>query len=261
MAERDVGAIVQGVREKDHAVQLAARGAGGAAVPALVPLLQDPDDEVRQLAVHCLAETGDPRAADGIAQALLDPEPEVALAAARALHRLATPPLAPGLLDALGRARDPLVRREIALVLGRVAGPDAAGALRDRLGREQAPEAAEGLLVALARLGDQEAQRAFEQRLLAARGLERRTWLEHAEYVARPWLVRPLEKLLGDTTPVLRVGVDARPDLIEALRVCDLALILIAALSGARFSFPVTRAKNYSAAEIDEARRLVKSLP
>jgi HEAT repeat protein len=261
MAERDAGAIVEGVLAKDYAVQLAARGAGGAAVAALVPLLANEDDEVRQLAVHCLAETGHPRAADALASAVMDAEPEVAMAAARALHRLATPALAPGLLHAMGRSSEPIVRRELALVVGRVAGPDAVPVLRDRLGREQAPEAAEGLLVALARLGDAQARRSFEERLLASRGLERKTWLDHAEYIGQPWLVRPLEKLLADTTPVLRVGVDARPDLIEALRVCDLALILIAALSGARLSFAVTRAKNYSAAEIEEVRRFVRGLP
>lgn len=260
MAERDVGTIVQGVLAKDYGVQLAARGAGGAAVSALLPLLGNPDDEVRQLTVHCLAETGDPRAAGGLASALLDAEPEVAMAAARALHRLATPALAQGLLDAMGQASDPTVRREIALLLGRVAGPDAIATLRDRLGREHAPEAAEGLLMALARLGDPDARRTFEERLLDARGMERKTWLDDAEYIGQP-LVRPLEKLLGDTTPVLRVGVDARPDLIDALRVCDLALILIATLSRARFSFPITRAKNYSAAEIEEVRRFVRGLP
>ncbi len=257
----EIRAIVEGVRGKDYSVQLVARKSGGQAVPALVPLLRDPDSDVRQLAVHCLAETGDPSAADGLIEALLDPDSQVAMAAAKALHRLARVQQVDRLVDARERITDPTLRREVALILGRIGQPALVQTLRAHAGRDAAPEAAEGILVALAKLGEGEARRVFRERLLSSRGLERKAWLDYCEYIDQPWLLEPLSKVLDDPTPVLRVGVDARPDLIESLRSCDLALNLIAHLANARFSFLVNRAKNYSPAELDEARRFVGSLP
>lgn len=255
----DVTAIVQGVRNKDFAVQLLAKGAGAAPVPDLVRLLADRDPEVRQLAVYCLSETGDPSAADGLASALFDADEQVAMAAAKALHALASPQVASMLLQALDRAVDPMVRREVALVLGRVAGLPELAAMRQRWRAATPGEVKEGLTVALAGRGDDDARAEFERRLLASEGQDLLRWLQHAERVAGRWLLAPLGRILDDPTPVLRVGVDARPDLIQALRACDLALILIAKIANARFSFPVTRDHNYTDAELDEARQLVKA--
>ena len=257
----DVQAIVEGVRARDYTVQLRARGAGAAPVAALSGLLGDPDEEVRQLAVHCLAETGDPSAAGGLAAALFDPDPQVAMAAARALHAFTDPSIAPALLQAYDRAAEPAVRREVALVLGRVAGSAELLAMRQRWETEASEEAKEGLTVTLARCGDDDAREAFERSLRASAGRDRLRWLQHAEFVAQRWLLPALGEVLDDQTPVLRVGVDARPDRIDALRACDLALNLIARITGARLSFPVTLARNYTDAELDEARRLVRATP
>ncbi len=255
----DVLAIVRGVQNKDYAVQLLAKNAGSAPVPELTRLLGDPDEEVRKLAVYCLGETGDPGAARGLAGALLDDDDQVAMAAAKALHRVATPPIAPTLLQAFDRAREPAVKREAALVLGRVAGPTELLAMKQRWETAAEGQAKEGLTIALAGRGDEDAREEFVNHLLASAGPDRLRWLENAELVAQTWLLPALAEILDDKTPVLRVAVDAHPELIQALRACDLALILIAKITGARFSFPVTRAHNYTDAELDEARRLVKA--
>lgn len=254
-----VQTIVQGVVKKDYGVQLLAKGSGAAPVPELVRLLRDPDAEIRQLAVYCLSATGDPSAADGLAGAVLDADPQVALVAAKALRGLAGPPLGRVLLHSFDQASEPMVRREVAIVLGRIAGPPELLAMKQRWETAPPGEAREGLTVALADRGDEDARREFEVRLLASEGDDRLRWMENADLLAQPWLLPVLGKILDDPTPLLRVAVDARPDLIQALRVCDLALILIAKITGVRFSFPVTRAHNFTPAELDEARRLVKA--
>ncbi|WP_394838685.1 HEAT repeat domain-containing protein [Pendulispora rubella] len=255
MASIDLAALAQAVRQKDYGAQLVARQGGADAVDALAPLLADADEEVRELAVHCMAETGDPRAGDALVQLTVDSDPQVAMAAARAMHRLGGARSVPALLAALPRSDEPLVRRELGMAIGRFAGPGKIPDLRERLAEEQSPVAHQGILAALARMGDDPSREAFAAALSETGGMARKPWLDLAEYIEQPWLITPLGVVLDDPTPVLRVGVDARPDLIQALRACDLAVVLIAKLGAATFSFPVTRAKNYSAEEISEVKR------
>jgi HEAT repeat protein len=249
-----VQSIVAGVLAKDYAVQLRARGAGPGPVPELARLLGDPDPEVRLLAAYCLAETGDPSAGPALSSGIVDDDAQVAMASAKGLHAVASPPLAPSLVASLDRVHEPMVRREVALVLERIAQPPEIAAMKERWEGAAGLER-EGLTVALAARGDEDARKEFADRLVASSGDERLRWLESADRVGQPWLLRALAKVLGDPTPVLRVGVDARPDLIEALRACDLALVTIAKITQAKLSFPVTGAENYTPAQLDEARR------
>jgi HEAT repeat protein len=255
----DIQAIVDRVKNKEYAVQIEAKAAGAAAVPELGKLLQDPDEEVRLLAVHCLVATADPGAATPLGWALFDQDPQTAMAAAKGLHAVATAAQVPALLQAYDRQGESLVKREIALVLGRVAGPAGVPELKKRWENASDVGGREGLTAALARLGDDDARDAFTKALLGSSGPDRLRYLELAEYISQPWLLKPLGEVLDDTTAVLRVAVDARPDLIQALRACDIALVLIAKIGGATFSFAVTRAHNYSAGELAEARAFVKA--
>jgi HEAT repeat protein len=255
----DLAALTRAVRAKDYGAQLEAREAGPAAAAALGPLLGEPDEEVRELAVHCLVESGAPEAGPPLVHAALDPDPQVAVAAARGLRARGSAALVPSMLGALERSGEPQVRRELALAIGRHAGPEAVPDLTEALGREPSEAAQQALVAALARLGDMGARERFAVALDGLQGVARKPWLELASYVGQPWLLGPLGSALADGTPLVRVGVDGRPDLIEALRACDLAVNLIAEIAGARFSFEVTPAKNYSGREIEEARRLVWS--
>ncbi len=207
----DASRLAEAVRRKDYTAQLAARQAGGAAVVLLAPLITDPDEEVRQLAVYCLAETRDARAGEPLGKAVLDGDSQVAMAAARALHHVGGPRLVPELLIALPRAGEPMVRRELALVLGRFAGPDKIPELSAILAREVTGEARQGLVAALARMGDADSRDKFARELIENDGMARKPWLELAEYIGQPWLLRPLADLLDDETPVVRVGVERPP--------------------------------------------------
>jgi HEAT repeat protein len=252
--------IMEGVLEKDFAVQLLARGAGAAPVHELEFLVRNPDPVVRELAVYCLRETGDPSAVKGLVEAVLDPNVQVARTAARALYGFAGPSVVPSLLSAFDDVAEPKLRRELALVLGPIADPDELRAMKQRWETEGSDAAKEGLTIALAGRGDGDAQKEFEQRLLASTGRdERLRWLENAERVGDRWLLPALGQILRDRSPVLRVAVDELPDPTESLRACDLALNLIAKITRAKFSFPVTGDQNYTDAQLQEALRIAKA--
>ena len=251
----DVATIVQRVLALDYTVQADVRAAGESAVAVLAPLLENPDEGIRLLAVHCLGATASAAATAELDRALVDADPQVAMAAAKNLHALVTNAQAATLGLALERAAEPQVRREIALLLGRVANAAQAAELAQRLEAETQPLARDGLVAALARLGHEGARETFSRALLASSGSDRMQSLELAAYIGQPWLLAPLAELLDDTGDLMRVAVDARPDLIQALRGCDLALALIARIGTPGFSFPVSPVRNYTAPQIDEARQ------
>jgi len=257
---QDIQEIVDRIRSKDYSVQNDAQRAGGAAVPLLAGLLADPDEEIRQLAVYCLSATGERAVAAILAgTALFDDDPQVTMAAAQGLHAVATQVDVPRLLQAYDRSAEPLVKREIALVLGRVASPADVPEMKQRWMREAELGIRQGMTAALARLGDDDARNAFTSALRGSAGQERLRHLELAEYIAQSWLLRPLGEMLHDMSDVLRVAVDAQPDLVQALRACDIALVLIARIGGARYSFPVTRAQNYTTTQLHEVQLWVKA--
>jgi HEAT repeat protein len=255
----DLQALVLRVRSKDYAAQIDAKDAGAAAVPELVSLLQDPDEEVRLLAVHCLVATGDPGAATGLGWALFDADDQVAMAAVKGLHAVATPAQAKALLRAYDKSGEPLVKREAALVLGRVAADADVPEMKARWEKEADPDAKQGLCAALAKLGDPEARAAFEEGLDGSNGRGRVPWLELSEYIGQTWLLPALGRVLDDPTPVIRVAIDTRPDMLQALRACDVALVVIAQITGATFSFPVTRSQNFTPDQIDEVQIFVEA--
>lgn len=254
-----MSALVQKVMAKSRDAIGDARAAGPAASPALLPLARSEDPEVRELAMWCLAEAGGPAAQEVMAQALLDGSPGVRAAAMGGLEKGLGPALAPRLLEALEKSPEPLVRRHVALFLGRIPGTGTQR-IRAAYQAEQDRSAREGELAALARLGDAEARRAFAARLEGSSGADRIRMVELAQYLAAPWLLPSLAVLLDDWTPAVRVGADGFPG-PEYLRVCDVAVNLVAAVTGRAFSFEVGPRKNYPAPALAEVRDALKKLP
>jgi len=259
MAGVDLAALVQAVRDKDFMAQITARQGGADAVDALTPLLSEPEFEVRLLAIYCIAETGQARAADALIPMTLDTNPQIAVAAAQRVHLLSTAQSVPAILRVLPDCEEPLVRRELALALGKVAGPGKIPEMREQLARETSQLAYQGMLAALARLGDDESRKTFAHGLHDTEGMARKSWLDLVEEIGQPWLIAPLAGALGDPAPIIRIGVDALPDFPDALRACDLAVNLIAKIAARSFSFEMTDAKNYSAEELDEVKRFAES--
>jgi HEAT repeat protein len=257
----DVEELVRRVRAKDYAAQDLAKQVGPAATQELAALTRDDDDIVRMIAVYCLDAIGGPGVAPALVRALYDEELHVQAAAMRGLARHADASVQRDLFDAYDAISEPELRRDIALAIGRMGPAAQQEELRARWKDATSPEAAEGAVVALARLDDPEAKKELEERLSGSRGRARKRYLDHAEYVHAPWLLKPLGKILDDKTPVLRIGVDGRPELIDSLRACDLAVNLIAEISGKTFSFPIALAENYADEKLAEVRAYVDALP
>ena len=108
--------------------------------------------------------------------------------------------------------------------------------------------------MALARRGDPAGQAEFIRNLHAAKDRDLARYLEYAGAIKAKWLLPALLPILDDKTPLVRIGVDGLPQQPEHLRACDIAVNLVAAISGHRFSFRVAGNVNYSEEQIAEVR-------
>lgn len=253
--------LVRSVLRKDPASTLEAKKIGPAANRELVRLAGNADAKVRRIALYCLAETGGREAAAAFAEALLDPDAQVRGAALGGLRRRYQEASPGPLLQVYDRCQDSYARQQIMLVLARIERGVDAQQVKLQYDKETDPQAREGGLAALAQLGDAAARAEFTRRLRESSGQDRVRFLAYCEWLNNRWLLRPLLPLLSDTTPAVRVGVDARPDLIDSLRVCDLVVNLIGAVTQHKFSFPVNQATNYTVAQMEEVGTFVRSLP
>jgi hypothetical protein len=101
-----------GLADSDRSVRRRAALAAGrigdpGAVPALVPLLQDPELEVRQMTAFALGLIGDALAVDPLLAALKDPEPVVRARAAEALGQIGDARAAPAIAQMVVAALPP----------------------------------------------------------------------------------------------------------------------------------------------------------
>lgn len=253
--------LIQSVLNKDPAAAMQARKIGPSANQELARLARHADAKVRRIALYCLDETGGSIAARAFAEAVLDEDSQVRGAALRGLNHHYGQASPADLLRAYDLSQDPYARQKLMLVIAQFkAGVDVAQ-VKTRYDKEPDPEAQEGGLAALAQFNYQGARKEFAQRMEASSGKTRLRYLGYCETLREPWLIKPLSTLLRDTGPAVRVGTDARPDLIDTLRVCDVALNLIASISGHTFSFGVDNATNYSAKQIQEVTDFARALP
>jgi len=242
------------VRARDPSATLLAAELGPAAAPALVPLSRDANEEVREIALLCLAETGGAGAVRAMLARLNDSAPMVRSAALKGLERQARSGDVPALLHGVEATDDAGARRYLALIAGSLGSASDVPALQRVCGRFTDPETGEGCLTALAQLGDPAARAEFARRLAGARDRELARYLEYAERIRAPWLVPALAPLLSNLTPVRWIGVDGLPG-PENLRAADVAVNLIAAITGRHFSFEVSPRVNYDDAQLAEVRK------
>jgi len=260
--EKDMDTLKQQVLKDDPAAAVRARQIGRKAAPMLKDLAKHAEAGVRETALNCLKETGGPEASQAALEALADDDVQVAAAAVGVLQKHYDPKDSGPLLAGYDKCLHPLVRQELALLVGRGdKAADLAGLKKRRVAEKEA-EAAEGAVVALARLGDKESQEEFVRQLHASKERGRRRYLvDYVSYINAPWVLKPLLPLLDDKEVIVRIALDARPDLDVNLRTCDVVVNQAAKISGRKFAFKVEEYKTYSDAEVDEARRFLKGLP
>src|SRR4051812_17821462 len=111
--------VVEHVKRKDWDMVEEPGLIGPDAVPALVPLLNDPDTQIRELTVHCLGQAGGADAAKALLQALNDRIETVSAAAVRELARCYTPQNLVAIRHQFGANSNEYVRQQLALLLGK----------------------------------------------------------------------------------------------------------------------------------------------
>ena len=260
--------LLDQVREVDFTAQLAAAAEGPSAVERLAPLLAERDEEVRHLAVLCIAAAGGPQVASALLGVVDDEDDQVAMDAARMLRGRVGPDDVPALLNAIDWVELPEARQELVLALGQAGGVEVEE-LRSRRDVEGEAGVRRALTVVLAKLGNEDAREQVSAALAASRGTELAAWLDDVDYIGQEWVLPALAPALDDEVDVLRVAVDARPELIQALRACDLAVNQVWALvQGSTVGLPplvlpfaVDRATNYSAEQRAVVRRYLAELP
>jgi hypothetical protein len=255
-SEHRVSELVAQVRAKDPAATLLAREIGAPAAAELIPLTKDADEEVREIALLCLAETGGIRAVRAMLARLNDGGPMVRGAALRGLERQAAAADVPALLHALEATDDAGSRRYLALLIGRLGSGADVGGMQRICGAYQDAETDEGCVTAQAQLGDGPMRAEFNRRLSSTKDRTLGRYLEYAERISAPWLLPALASLLADLTPVRWIGVDGMPG-PHNLRAADIAVNLIAQITGRHFSFPLGPRVNYSPEQLEEVRRAV----
>lgn len=247
--------LVERVKAKDwELVEEDAGRIGPEAAPELVGLLDDEDEEVRELAVHCLNAAGGDEARKGLRKALRDSADDVRSAAARFVRAQSRAEDVPDLASELVSNEDEFVREQIALALGALGGPEARRALMARLKDEQDADTRHGISLALARLKNPEHRQAFLERLGAESPGARAKALRDYVYVQDRSLMPEIAPLLDDTREAVDVGPSHGPFWI---RVCDVAIQSLDTVLDHPFSFPVDPARHFTPQERNEAKAVI----
>jgi hypothetical protein len=258
-AQKKVQTLIQQVLDKKPVAAQRAKEIGPKANPELIKLTRNDDPGVRRVAIYCLDVTGGEDAALAFARLALDPDSQVRAAALEGLADHPADVLPQTLLQAFDQSPDPYVRQQLMLIAAKVPGVSTAD-IQKRHQAEKNPEAKEGLVVALAHRGDPTGQAEFSRSLQAAKNRDLARYLDYARAINEKWLLPALLPILDDKTPLLRIGVDGLPQQPEHLRACDIAVNLVAAISGHRFSFRVAGNVNYSDEQIAEVRTYLQQL-
>jgi HEAT repeat protein len=256
-AQKKMQILLQQVLDKKPVAAQRAREIGRSANPELIKLTRNDDADVRRVAIYCLKATGGEDAAMAFARLTLDQDVQVRSAALEGLSLHPADVVPQTLLQAFDQSPHPWVRQQLMLVAAKVPGVSTAE-IQKRYEPEKDPEAKEGLVVALAERGDPAGQAEFIRGLQAAKGRALARYLDYAGAIKAKWLLPPLLPILDDKTPLVGIGIDAAPEVPDHLRACDIALNLVAAIGGHKFSFPIAGDVNYTDAQIAEVKAFLQ---
>jgi hypothetical protein len=252
--------LIEQVLEKKPAAALTAKQIGPSANLELIKLTRNDDAKVRRIAVYCLNETGGADAAVAFARLTLDDDSQVRAAALEGLARHPGDIVPQTLLEAFDQSRDAYARQQLMMIAAKVPGVSTAE-IQKRYEPEKDQEVKEGLVVAMAHRDDPAGQAEFIRNLHAAKDRDLARYLEYAGEIKAKWLLPALLPILDDKTPLVRIGVDGLPRgrQPEHLRACDIAVNLVAEISGHRFSFRVVGNVNYTDEQIAEVKAFLSA--
>ena len=246
--------LVSQIRENRPDAAGTAAKLGSQASPYIAPLADDPNPEVRAMALLCLGVTGGSLASEKALEKLNDADEQVFSQALQVLQR--HPPFGKErqLVEIFERSDRMGIRENLPLIAGRLAPHVDSKPWLNSWQKETDPQVRESLTVALSRMGNPQAREEFVKKLMSAQGPDVIRWLEHCNYMQDPWILPDVVLLLDRTEEALELNPDGKNK--WPLRVCDLAVRTIIELTGARVSFPVKRPSQFTSQEIEEVRQI-----
>lgn len=242
--------LVERVKHKDWDV--AEPGLfGPEAVPALLPLLDSSDPQVRQLTVQCLAVAGGPAVKPALLRVLRDDNEMVRAAAVQALPAYAEGADAPTLEEQLSHGRDEFVREQLALLIGSIGGPQDIRKLATQQLVEKDQEASHAMLLARVRLGDPQGRQQYLSQLHAPEIKTRVQALKSLLYLKDRSLAPEVLPLLDDSRLAEKAG-PSHSDYFN--RVCDVAVNMLDKMLDHPFPFRIGIARRYSPEDLAQAK-------
>ncbi|MFH1216447.1 MAG: HEAT repeat domain-containing protein [Pseudomonadota bacterium] len=234
-----------------------AKAQGAAAVPELMQLLQHDDNGVRADAVIALGEIDHPDAFKALMNAAKEGDNTVAGTAVAQLTKHGSRIGAGQFTQLLRTMKSDAARAQLVLTIGQRGSDGDRDELQSFCGKNGDPETALSCRAALAKLGSETARKDFAEYLTSMKDMKA---FALAEYIDQRWLLPYLGHLLRSTDPVQYLG-DMPPKFPRILRVCDKAVVLIAKISGERFSYPTNVHMNYDIDQLTEAAKVAGPLP
>jgi HEAT repeat protein len=250
------GQVADAVKRKNFDLMLKPEVIGSDAGPALLPLLDNPDPQVRELAVNSLNYAGGPAARQGFLKELNDRVETIRSAAARYLRKHYSPEDIPTIRREAEQSRDEYVRQQLALLLGETGDPANIPLLQRRIPVEPDEHARRAVSLALARLGDPVSRQQLTGRLAQDDPAARVAAARDLPYVHDTALLVHLLPLLDDTREGLNVGYSHGP---FYKRVCDVAADVANEMLGDPFPW-VQRIKRYSDQEIAQVKAAIAAI-
>jgi len=248
--------IVENVKRKNWDILDQPGTVGPDAGPALLPLLDNPDSQVRQLAVACLNAAGGPAAAKGLLKELQDRTETVRAAAARFLRAHYDKADLPEIVRLMSSSTDEYIREQLALLLGESGDRSSIPDLSARKISDRDEHTRHAALLAMARLGDNASRTEIVAQLNHPEPQERVAALRDLPYVNDLAMLQHVIPLLDDTRPGLNVGPSHGPYWI---RVCDVAVNIANQMLGGRFPF-TERTRRYSPEELNEVKSVLATI-
>lgn len=227
-------------------------------IPMLLKLTKNPDWEVRQLSLICLAHFKTRESAQALAVALLDEDVNVRGYAAGLLQEADDPIILPQLLRALKKSEDEHVRAQIVLVIGRIGNEETKEELKKILPLEKDKTTRANIIQALARLQDEDSRQKILKELQSATAQIRFAAIQKIEYIGDKEMALHLEPLLDDKTPATTLTASATRAV--TLRINEVAVKAIAVIYNQPFPFRMENLRPCTDQEIQEAKQYLQKI-
>jgi HEAT repeat protein len=235
-----------------------AKTLGADASPVLMRFIEHKSVDVRRTALEVAGQNSNPGNGRVIISFLDDPDPEIRDLAVALLGKCSYRPLLPNLIEASKKHPESGIRGPLALQIGIVGGKTEVPLLQSYYPTAKEPQLHRDLDLALARLGEAGARNRLIARIEDPDQATRYQALQDCIYVRDKSLAKHFGPALKDYRVVVRLTIPENAVQKDA-RVCDLAVMVMANL-GHVLSYPGEPLQSLTEIQLEEARKVVEAM-